>query len=132
MDKNLKRDDQDTIRKMADEFTKFYYSSLNEKSYNKILQHIKSYSIYNSQNIIYKGECIVNYFKNLSDMNTVFSNIDFSCLHSGARRINILVTGVINYNSNNENITQKFTEYIHCGNDNYNNFWIQTSIFKLL
>ena len=33
---------------------------------------------------------------------------------------------------NNENITQKFTEYIHCGNDNYNNFWIQTSIFKLL
>ena len=53
-------------------------------------------------------------------------------MHSGSRRINVLVTGIINYTENNIQTTKNFSEYIHFGNDSDGVLWIQTLMFKII
>lgn len=119
--------DDDSLRNIALEFVTFYYNSLNSKSYNLIAPNLRNFTIFSSEKEKFIGSNIENLFNKYNIMNAKFTDIDFDALNSGARRINILVTGTINYN----NITQKFSEYIHCNRDR-DNFWIQLSIFKLL
>ncbi len=119
--------DDDSLRNIALEFVTFYYNSLNSKSYNLIAPNLRNFTIFSSEKEKFIGSNIENLFNKYNLMNAKFTDIDFDTLNSGARRINILVTGTINYN----NITQKFSEYIHCNRDR-DNFWIQLSIFKLL
>ena len=128
MDCEIQKDgDDDSLRNIALAFVTFYYNSLNSKSYNLIAPNLRNFTIFSSEKEKFIGSNIENLFNKYNIMNAKFTDIDFDALNSGARRINILVTGTINYN----NITQKFSEYIHCNRDR-DNFWIQLSIFKLL
>ena len=65
-------------------------------------------------------------------MNMNFTPKDYDTLHSGARRINILVNGVLNYIENGQALERKYTEYIHLATNKEGQFWIQMSMFKLI
>ena len=129
---NLTKNDDDIIINLAKNFIEFYYSNLNNKKYDLLLPYLKEYTVLNCQKNKYKGNNLINYFNYLENINAIFSEIDFETSISGARRINILVTGKLNYNENEINIIKNFAEYIHCGTDSNKNFWIQTIIFKLI
>ena len=84
----------------------------------------------------YQNETVLEYFNNLIQMNAQFTDIDFDTLHSGARRINILVSGTITYNSNGIRVSSKFTEFIHLSTkkekDKDMEIWIQMSMMKII
>ena len=61
-----------------------------------------------------------------------FQILDFDSLHSGARRINILVKGIVTYFENNQQIQKHFTEYIHLATGKPGEFWIQMLMFNII
>ena len=128
----LKRNDQQTVINITEQFLKFYYTQLNSKDFSQILPHLRDYTIFSSQKIRYRGQEIMNYFSKLKESNATFDKIDYDTLHSGAKRINVLVTGEINYLNNGLITKSNFSEYIHFGSDSNGNIWIQTSMFKIL
>ena len=132
MSLQLKRNDQETVIGIAQQFVTFYYNQLNNKSFAMLTPHLKDYTIYSSQKSRYRGTQILNYYNTLQTINAKFSNIDFDTLHAGARRINVLVTGTITFIENSLQVTKNFSEYIHFGSDSDGNMWIQMSIMKII
>ena len=132
MNFQLQRNDQTTVINLTTEFINFYYSTLNSKNFNNRLPYLKPYTIFSAQKIRYEGNKILNYFEILKNINATFTNIDYDTMHSGSRRINVLVTGIINYTENNIQTTKNFSEYIHFGNDSDGVLWIQTLMFKII
>jgi len=132
MSLQLKRNDQQTVISVAQQFVTFYYTQLNNKSFAMLTPHLKDYTIYSSQKTRYRGTEVLNYYNNLQSINATFNNIDFDTLHAGARRINVLVTGTITFIENAIQVTKNFTEYIHFGSDSDGNMWIQMSIMKII
>lgn len=132
MSLQLKRNDQQTVINITDQFLNFYYTQLNSKDFSQILPHLRDYTIYSSQKVRYRGQDILNYFNHLKTINANFDKIDYDTLHSGAKRINVLVTGEINYLNNGLTTKSHFSEFIHFGSDSDGNMWIQTSMFKIL
>ena len=131
MSLQLKRNDQETVIKIAQEFVVFYYTKLNNKNFDEIKPHLRDYTIFSSQKTRYRGVQIIEYFNKLFNLGVTFSDIDFDTLHAGARRINVLVSGNICYNENGIAVKKCFSEYIHFGSDNDGNMWIQMSIMKI-
>ena len=129
----FKKTDQETVTKVATDFISYYYENLNIKNYNNITPYLKKFTWASMNKTRYNGDNLLSYYKIFNDIGANFSNIDFDTLHSGAKRINILVTGVINFkNENGEMNSKNFSEYIHCGTSKEGEFWIQTIIFKLI
>ena len=65
-------------------------------------------------------------------MNIQFLIKDYDTLHSGSRRINIVVVGSIRYIESGQQMERLFTEFIHLAKGKGNDFWVQMSIFKLI
>ena len=128
----FKKSDQDTVINVANDFITFYYNSMNNKNYDDIFKYLKKFTTISGNKCRYFGDNISSYYKLFSDSDAKFSNIDFETLHSGAKRINILVSGMINFIGENGRENRYFTEYIHCGTSKENEFWIQTILFKLI
>ena len=129
---NLKRDDQQEVLKISGEFINFYYENLNNKNFELINKYLRDYTIFSSQNIRYNGEKINEYFNYLKLINIKYYNINFDALHSGSRRINLLITGNIIYLENSLEVNKSFTEYIQFGTDSDKQFCIVISMFKIL
>lgn len=128
----FKKSDQETVKKVASEFINFYYNSLNSKSYEGICKYLKKFTTISADKVRYLEDNLLLYYKMFENIEAEFSNIDYDTLHSGAKRINILVSGIINFTSNGQRSSRNFTEYIHCGSSKDGEFWIQTIIFKLI
>ena len=129
----FKKSDQDTVTKVATDFLSYYYDNLNSKNYNNILPYLKKFTWASMNKNRYNGDNLLDYFKIFNQIDANFSNIDFDTLHSGAKRINILVSGIISFkNENGKKENKNFSEYIHCGTSKEGEFWIQTIIFKLI
>lgn len=129
---HFERDDQQTVNQVAKEFINFYYQNLNSKNFNEINTLIKPYSIISFEKVRYTGNNINPLFSIYNNMNMNFTPKDYDTLHSGARRINILVNGVLNYIENGQALERKYTEYIHLATNKEGQFWIQMSMFKLI
>jgi len=128
----FERNDQNTVNEVAKQFINFYYQNLNTKNYEQINTLIKPYSIISFEKARYEGKNINPLFQVYNNKNIKFTPKDFDTLHSGARRINILVNGVISYNENGQIFERQFTEYIHLATNKESQFWIQMAIFKLI
>lgn len=128
----FEKKDQETIKNIAGQFIKFYYDSLTAKQFDAIGNNIKHFTIISFEKNNYEGPGIGQLYKKFNDMNMQFYVKDFATLHSGARRINILVTGVIRFLENGQQMERGFTEYIHLATGKNSEFWIQMSIFKLI
>ena len=128
----LKKSDQETVKKVASEFINFYYNCLNNKSYDEICKYLKKFTTISADKIRYLDNDLLKYYQMFQNIEAEFSNIAYDTLHSGAKRINILVSGIINFNNNGDRSSRQFTEYIHCGSSKEGEFWIQTIIFKLI
>ena len=126
------RYDQFSVMKISDDFIKFYYSNLNANTSENIYPYLRHFTIISSQKNRHQNDDIVTYFNNLKQMNTQFTDIDYDTLHSGARRINILVTGTITYDSDCGRINNKFTEFIHLSTGKEGEAWIQMSMMKII
>jgi len=129
---HFERDDQQTVNQVAKEFINFYYQNLNSKNFNEINTLIKPYSIISFEKVRYTGNNINPLFNIYNNVNMNFTPKDYDTLHSGARRINILVNGVLNYMENGQALERKYTEYIHLATNKEGQFWIQMSMFKLI
>ena len=129
---HFERDDQTTVNQVASDFIKFYYENINSKNYDQVLRLIKNYSITSFEKTKYNGTQMSELFLKYQQMNLQFKINDFDSLHSGARRINIIVTGIVQFNQNGQSIQRNFTEYIHLATGKPGEFWIQMSIFKLI
>tara|TARA_B100000242_G_C42705262_1_gene329800 strand:+ start:132 stop:530 length:399 start_codon:yes stop_codon:yes gene_type:complete len=129
---HFSRNDQTTVFNIATEFINFYYTCLNQKNTDSILPYLRDFTIYSSQKNRYQGEKILEYFNNIKETNAQFTDIDYDTLHSGARRINILVTGTISYNLNGTITINKFSEFIHLATGKENEMWIQMSMMKFI
>lgn len=128
---NLNKNDQSKVLDIAKQFIQFYYQSLNDKKFIEISKYIKNYTIYSIENQRYKGHFALEKLQsNINENDMEYTINSFDAIHSGARRINILIIGVIK--SKKHNIEKTFSEYIHMGQGNDKKFWIQTSIFKLI
>lgn len=128
----FKRDDQNTVINLAKEFLNFYYENLNSKNYQQINTLIKNFTIISFEKARYDGKNMNSLFQLYNNLNIKFTPLDFDTLHSGARRINILVTGKINFVENGVAKERSYTEYIHFATGKENEYWIQMSIFKLI
>lgn len=129
---NLTRDNQEPVIELANIFQSFYYDNLNNKNFEEIYKYLKEHTIFSSQNTKYSYENINEYFNYLNSINIRYYNITFDAIHSGSRRINLLVTGQITYLENSVEITKSFSEFIHFGSDNNKKYWIVLSMFKIL
>ncbi len=127
----LRKDDQTTIINISKNFINNYYKNINEKTINNLIPLLRDYTIFSCQNKRYKGKDILNHFKLLCSKNILFKPNKFDTIHSGARRINILVSGVITFDDINGKKNSIFSEYIHIGQDNHKKFKIQTSILLI-
>ena len=128
----FERNDQQTVHTVATEFIKFYYDNLNSKNYQEINTLIKPYTLISFEKVRYEGKDMATLFQRYNDMNMQFIAKDYDTLHSGARRINIVITGAIRYIEAGQQMERQFTEYIHLATSKGNNFWIQMAIFKLI
>lgn len=128
---NFIKDDQKTVINFASQFIKFYYDNLNSKNYNQIMVHIKNFTIFSFQKERYTSNNILTYFNQLQQKNCQFHNIKFDTLHSGSRRVNILVTGTMSYNNGFNTVSQQFSEYLHIATGKNDEIWIQLSMFLL-
>ena len=128
----FEKKDQETIKNIAGQFVKFYYDNLTTKNYDVVGNNIKHFTIISFEKNKYEGQNIAELYKRFNEMNMQFIVSDFDTLHSGARRINILVTGIIRFIENGQQIERGFTEYIHLATGKNKEFWIQMSIFKLI
>ena len=126
------RDDQDTVNLVGKQFLEFYYDNLNKKDYNQILTLIKPFSIASFQKNKYNGNNMTSLYQIYNDNCLSFHINDYDTLHSGARRINIMVTGLVSYFENGIQVKKNFSEYIHLATGKPGEFWIQMSIFKLI
>lgn len=126
------RDDQDTVNLVGKQFLEFYYDNLNKKDYNQILTLIKPFSITSFQKNKYNGNNMASLYQIYNDNCLSFQINDYDTLHSGARRINIMVTGLVSYFENGIQVKKNFSEYIHLATGKPGEFWIQMSIFKLI
>lgn len=132
MSLSFERNDQQTVNSVAIQFIKFYYDNLNSKNYQQINTLIKPYTLISFEKNHYNGSNINTLFQMNNNMNLQFTPNKYDTLHSGARRINIIVTGTIQFIENNLQTEKLFTEYIHLATGNPNEFWIQNSIFMLI
>lgn len=136
MDFHFHRDDQTSVIQITSNFVNFYYSNINLGTFENILPYLREFTIYSSQKNRFQNEQLIEYFNNLKSMDAKFSDIDCDTLHSGARRINILVTGNITYNQNGIRICSKFSEFIHLSTkkekDKDLEIWIQMSMMKII
>ena len=79
------------------------------------------------------GSEVINYLYNMcNNTNIKYTINNLDTLHSGSRRINILVVGRVDYIMNNINHSRNFSDYIHLSKDKENNFWIINSMFILI
>lgn len=129
---HFERDDQVTVNNVASNFIKFYYDNLNNKSYDQILNLIKNYSIYSFEKNKFNGNQMSELFMRYQQLGMQFSINDFDSLHSGARRINIVVTGVVQFLQDGQLVQKNFTEYIHLATGKPGEFWIQMGMFKFI
>ena len=129
---HFERNDQTTVNNISADFVKFYYENLNKKNYNEILHLIKNYSMTSFDKNKFTGNQMSELFKKYQEMNLTFTINDFDSLHSGSRRINIIVTGIVHFLQDDQLMQRNFTEYIHLASGKPGEFWIQTSIFKLI
>lgn len=129
---HFERNDQNTVNNVASEFIKFYYDNLNNKNYDKILNMIRNYSLTSFEKTKFNGNQITDLFLRYQQMGCQFKINDFDSLHSGARRINIIVTGVVQYFQDQQVVQRNFTEYIHLATGKPGEFWIQMTIFKMI
>ena len=129
---HFERDDQTTVNNVASDFIKFYYENLNTKNYEQILKLIKNYSITSFEKNKFNGNQMTELYSRYQQMNFFFTIKDFDSLHSGARRINIIVTGIVQFVQDGQQVQRNFTEYIHLATGKPGEFWIQMSIFKLI
>lgn len=136
MDFHFHRDDQTSVIQITSSFINFYYGNLNLGTIENIIPYLREYTIYSSQKNRYQKEELMQYFKNLKLMDAKFSDIDYDTLHSGARRINILVSGNITYNQNGVRTCSKFSEFIHLSTkkekDKDMEIWVQMSMMKII
>ena len=136
MEFHFHRDDQTSVIEITSQFINFYYTNLNAKTTECLHPYLRHFTIISSQKNRYQNEGILEYFNNLVQMNSQFTDIDYDTLHSGARRINILVSGTINYDLNGLHVTSKFTEFIHLSTkkekDKDMEVWIQMSMMKII
>jgi len=129
---SFERNDQTTVHAVATQFIKFYYDNLNTKNYQVISTLIRPYTLTSFEKVRYDGNNMNTLYQKYNNMNMQFIPKDYDTLHSGARRINIVVTGTIRFIDNAQQIEKQFTEYIHLATGKSNTFWIQMSIFKLI
>ena len=129
---HFERNDQTTVNNVASDFVKFYYENLNNKNYSLVLNLIKNYSISSFEKNKFNGTQMSDLFRKYQEMGMQFSVNDFDSLHSGARRINIIVTGVVQFYQDGQIIQKNFTEYIHLATGKPGEFWIQMTMFKLI
>lgn len=129
---NLRRDDQEQVKILAKQFVNFYYENLNNKNFDLINQYLKEHTIFSSENVIYSHEKIIEYFNYLRLINIKYYNIKLDAIHSGSRRINVLVTGNITYLDNLVEVNKSFSEFILFGTDNNKSYWIVISMFKII
>tara|TARA_B100000902_G_C27225919_1_gene872177 strand:+ start:59 stop:469 length:411 start_codon:yes stop_codon:yes gene_type:complete len=136
MDFHFHRDDQTSVIDITSKFVNFYYTNINSKTIINLFPYLRQFTIYSSQKSRYQNEGIIEYFKNLELMNAQFTDIDYDTLHSGARRINILVSGTITYDQNGTRISNKFSEFIHLSTkkekDKDMEIWVQMSMMKII
>ena len=118
------------IEKISTEFVKFYYNELNLHSDIKITNLYKGHSVMIFQDEkLYGNINIINKLKCLFNQNICYNvkHIDF--LYSGAKKINILITGEVTLTNL---IIYKFTEFIHLANGNDGLYWIPANIFRIV
>ncbi len=110
-------------KKLANDFGQYYYNLLNTNP-DDLKNLFKPFSILKYQD---EEHCctdpIVAKLKANFQSNVKYHPLSLDCLHSGSRRINILICGKLNNNWN-------FSEYVHLAHDG-NSFWIQSSIIRL-
>ena len=128
----FERNDQETVHTVATQFIKFYYDNLNAKNYQQINTLIKPYTIMSFEKVRYNGNNMSTLFQRYNNMNIEFLAKDYDTLHSCSRRNNIVITGLIRYIEDGQQIERQFTEYIHLATGKENEFWIQIAIFKLI
>ena len=130
------RGDQTSVIEITTQFVNFYYAHLNAKTTEFLHPYLRTYTIMSAQKNRYQNESILDYFNSLKQMNAQFTDIDFDTLHSGARRINILVSGTITYDTEGSRISNKFSEFIHLSTkkekDKDMEIWIQMSMMKII
>ena len=135
MDFHFHRDDQTSVIEITSNFVNFYYNNINLGTFENILPYLREFTIYSSQKNRFQNEGLIEYFKSLKLMDAKFTDIDYDTLHSGARRINILVTGNITYTENGIRACRKFSEFIHLSTkkekDKDMEIWIQMSMMKI-
>lgn len=132
MSLHFERNDQNTVSNVARDFITFYYDNLNKKDYNQILNLIKPFSISSFEKAKYDGNNFNVLYNYYNQLNMSFQILDFDSLHSGARRINILVKGIVTYIENNQQTQKHFTEYIHLATGKPGEFWIQMLMFNTI
>jgi len=136
MEFHFHRDDQTSVIEITSQFINFYYTHLNTNTTENLHPYLRNFTVFSAQKNRYQNETVLEYFNNLTQMNAQFTDIDFDTLHSGARRINILVSGTITYNSNGIRVSSKFTEFIHLSTkkekDKDMEIWIQMSMMKII
>ena len=129
---SIKKNVQSSLISFTYEFINFYYNALNTRNFRAINHHLKDYTTYSIEKIHVKGSSVMEYLNNLiTAKNLIYEVIDFDTLHSGSRRINLLVTGKVRFIDNNIPVEKLFTEYLHISKDK-KSCWIVSSIFKLI
>ena len=131
----LNKNDQKTVITLGKKFINHYYTSLNSRNFDNIAKLLKPFSIFSFEKQRKKGHEIIQFLKNIAltrDTKYHVEETGFDVTHSGARKINILVTGKFSYIENEQRITKNFAEYIHFGQANNKQFWIQVAMFKII
>lgn len=130
--KKLTHFDQESCEPVAREFVEFYYKQLNSHSCNEIAYLFTEHSIGCFEGEKYIGNSnIISKLTTWIEQGIQYAPNSIDVCHSGARRLNILITGKVKLNTQAENI-YNFSEYIHLGIGNNGQFWIPTIIFRIV
>lgn len=128
----LKQENPMEFIKIGQQFIKGYYTALNTRNYpilNSLLRFSSSFSIKGQKG---KGNtAIISAFTKLhSNIKLTYHGMQYDVMLSGSRRINIMVIGKARFlNVAGALVEERFTEYVHLGQDNKNKMWIHLSMF---
>lgn len=112
--------------RIVSEFIDYYYSNINNKSFNNLSGLYKNYSEIKFNGKTFKGtEEIYKYYYDIIIKITKFDKIDYDYMLCGSRRLNILVRGSFT----SEGKSYRFSEFIHLSTTK-DSYWIPGSIFN--